>query len=459
LKVEVAVTDVSQSKKDLSIEVPADQVKAEFDKTYDAYARYAKVPGFRPGRVPLSVVKQRFSKDVKDEVIGRLLPHALQHAIIDHKLRVVGEPSITDFSVSEGEPLKFKVSVEIVPEFELHDYKGLKATKRVARVTDEDVENVIAQWREGSAEFVPVEDRPSQVGDFVSINLSGKFVESREEEDLKADDVQIELGSRDVQAEFTENLVGVKAGDVREFRVSYPEDFSSKGLAGKTLDFTATVMAVRRKELPELNDDFAQEFGDYESIQQMRERVRQRLEKESENTANARLREELLGQLLDTYDFEVPASLVEKQAADRTRELAYYLMRSGMPRESMEEVNWEDRLNEARLRAVRDIRAALVVGRIGDAEGLEVSKEEIDADIVRMAASSGETFEQLKDRLTKADTLSSIENRLRYQKVMDLLVNNSEITIEELIEKEEAAPGDVTIAATEPEVGESQASL
>jgi trigger factor len=459
LKLEVAVTDVSQSKKDLSIEVPADQVKAEFDKAYDAYARYAKVPGFRPGRVPLSVVKQRFSKDVKDEVIGRLLPHALQHAIVDHKLRVVGEPSIIDFSVNEGEPLKFKVSVEIVPEFELQEYKGLKATKRVVRVTDEDVENVIGRWRERAAEFVPVEDRPSQNGDFVSVNLVGKYVEPKEEGDLKADDVQIELGAEGVQPEFGENLIGVVAGDVREFRVSYPEDFGSKGLSGKTLDFIVTVMAVRQKELPELNDDFAQEFGEYESIQQMREQVRQDLEKEADRVANAKLREDLLGQILNSYDFEVPASLVDKQAADRTRELAYYLMRSGMPPQSVKEINWEERLNEARPQAVRDVRAALLVGRISDAEGLEISKEEIDAEIGRIAASTGEPVELLKDRLTKDEALSSIENRLRYQKALDLVVDNAEITVEELTEKEDSELEAVTIAKTEAEVSESQAAL
>ncbi|MDQ3013458.1 MAG: trigger factor, partial [Acidobacteriota bacterium] len=244
MKLDVVVTDVSQVKKDLAVEVAAEEVKAEYEKAYDAYVRHAKVPGFRPGRVPRGVIKQRFSKEVKDEVIGQLLPHALEHAITDKKLRFVGEPHIEDISVNEGGPLKFKASIEVLPEIELKEYKGLKATKQVERVTGEDVERVIEKWRENAAELVPVEDRPSQDGDFVSVNLVGKYVDPQgphEQENLIADNVEIEINGPGTQPEFSDNLRGVKADDVREFRVVYPEDFGSKGLAGKSLDFTATV--------------------------------------------------------------------------------------------------------------------------------------------------------------------------------------------------------------------------
>lgn len=434
MKLQVAVADLSQCQKDLTVEVPAEEVKAEFEKAYEAYMRYAKVPGFRPGRVPRGVVRQRFAKEVKDEVIGNLLPHALQHAITDHKLHVVGNPQIDDISVNEGEPMRFKATVEVLPEFELKEYKGLKATKRIARVADEDVENVLERFRQSAAEFVPVEDRPSQDGDSVSVNLVGKYIEPREEEDLKSDDVQIEIGSENVQPEFNENLRGVKAGDIREFRVKYPEDFTSKGLAGKTLDFTTTVVAVRRKEMPELDDEFAQDFGDYESIQQLRDKVRENLLSNSETRADTKLRDELVERILKDYEFEVPAALVEPQAAERTREFAYMLMRSGVPQQRIKEIDWEERMNDARIHAARDVRAALVVAKIGDAENVEISGEEVDAEIERMATMNGEPADQLKARLTKDESLSSIENRLRYQKALDAVVNHAEITVEEFTE-------------------------
>jgi trigger factor len=432
LKSQVAVVDVSEVKKDLTIEVAAEEVRNEFEKTYAAYSQYARVPGFRQGKVPRNLVKQRFGKDVKEEVLSRLLPHALGHAIEDHKFHVVGEPQIQDLSFEEGAPLRFKAVLEVIPNFEVQEYKGLKATKRIRQVTAEDVEQVLNRWREQSAEFVTIEDRPSQLGDFVSINLAGKYVETPEEEDLKAEDVQIELGAEGVQPEFNENLTGVKEGDVREFRVSYPEDFTSKGLAGKTLDFTASVVAVRQKELPELDDEFAQQFGEeYQTIQQLRDKVREDLVKSAESEADFRLRDELMDKLLEAYEFPVPDVLVEQQAQDRLRNFIYRLANSGLPPEASKNINWEERLGEARVMAVRDVRAALVVGRISEREKIRVTSDEIDAEIVQMAAGMRMLPAQLKARLTKEDELPSIENRLRYNKVIDLLVAHAKVTVEE----------------------------
>ena len=440
MKLQVAVTDLSQCRKDLDVEVPAEEVKAAFEKAYETYARYAKMPGFRPGRAPRAVVKQRFSKEAKDEVVQNLLQHALEHAVADHNLHVVGSPRIDDLSVGEDEPMKFKVSLEVLPEFELKEYKGLSLTKRVEGVTDEDVEDVLERFRQSAAEFVPVEDRPSQDGDFVSVNLVGKHVESQEEEDLKADDVQIEIGATGVQSEFSENLLGVKAGDAREFRVVYPGDFSSEGLAGKTLDFTATVVAVREKETPELDDEFARDFGDYETLQQLRDKIRESLLASAEARAETRLRDEAVDRILEDYDFEVPSALVDPQAAERTRELAYMLMRNGVPPQTIKEINWEERMNEARPQAARDLRLSFVLSKIGEAEKIEISRREVDAEIERMVQMAqterggGEPADQLRARLTKDDSLSSIENRLRYQKALEAVVNHAQVTVEEFTE-------------------------
>ncbi len=451
---QVDVADLSECRKDITVEVPVEEVKAAFEKAYDTYARYAKVPGFRPGRVPRGVAKQRFAKEAKDEVVKNLVEHALQHAVTDHHLRIVGSPQIEDISIGEDEPMKFKATLEVLPEFELKEYKGVKLTRRVARVTDENVESVLERFRQSAAEFVPVEDRPSQDGDFVSVNVVGKYIEPPEEEDLKADDVQIEIGGQSVQPEFSENLRGVKAGDVREFRVIYPENFSSEGLAGKTLDFTATVIAVREKEGPELDDEFARDFGDYETLQQLRDKVRENLVASAEARADATLRNEAIELIVKDYDFDVPDALVEPQAAERTREFAYMLMRNGVSPQTMKEINWEERLEEARPMAARDVRLALVFARIGEAEKVSVGRGEINAEIERMAAASGEPAEQLMARLTKEDSLSSIENRLRHQKALDAVINHAEIKIEEFIEGQDENSGQ---SAGQSEQAEQQA--
>jgi len=346
-------------------------------------------------------------------------------------LRVVGDPQIGDLSINEGEPLRFRATIEVLPEFELKEYKGLKLTKRVATVTDEEVEHTLEHLRQSAAEFVPVEDRPSRDGDFVSVNLVGKYVEPPGEEDLKSDDVQVEIGADGVQPEFCENLRDVKAGDVREFRVEYPENFSAEGLAGKTIDFTAAVVAVREKEAPELDDEFARDFGDYENLQQLRDRIRENLTASAEARAEADLREGALKRVLDDYDFEVPSTLVEPQVVDRAREFAYILMRNGVPPQTIKEIDWEERMKEFRPLAERDIRMALVFDKIGEVEKVEVSRWEVDAEIERMAREGGEPPDQLKARLTKDESLSSIEHRLRHQRALEAVIKHAEVTVEE----------------------------
>ncbi|MDX2045090.1 MAG: trigger factor [Acidobacteriota bacterium] len=452
LKQEVVITDVSQCQKDLAIEIAAEEVTKEFEKNYDAYMRYVKVPGFRPGRVPRGVVKQRFSKEIKDEVIGHLLPHAMEHAVKDHNLKIIGDPQIQDFSLEEGQPLKFKVSIEVLPEIELKEYKGLKATKRVAKVTDEEVERVIERWRENEADLVPVEDRSSQHGDIVSINLVGKYLDPQaehEKEDLKADGMEIEIGGKASLPEFTEHLSGVKPDDVKEFRVAYPEEFGSKGLAGKTIDFTATVLAIRQKELPELNDEFAKDVGDYESLQDMRDKVRENLVRNAELEADNVLRDDLLAQLLDSHEFEVPNVLVNQQAESRLQDFSYRLQQMGMPADMIQNINWEERFNESLESARRDVRSALLVGRIGMAEKVTVGEEEIDAEIEAMAESMGRSAEELKARLTRDEAVSSIETRLRYRKALDVVVSNADITTEEVTRE--------SLAAAKQETSEAQA--
>ncbi|HEY6402542.1 MAG TPA: trigger factor, partial [Blastocatellia bacterium] len=390
--------------------------------------------GFRPGRVPREIIKQRFAKEVRDEVIQNLLPHALQHAIAEHMLRIIGDPQIDDLSISEGEPLKFKATVDVLPEFELKEYKGLNLTKRVATVADDDIQHTLDHLRQSAAEFIPVEDRESRDGDFVSVNLVGKYVEPPEDEDLKSDEVQIEIGAENVQSEFNENLRGVKAGDVREFRVKYPENFSSEGLAGKTLDFTATVVTVREKEAPELDDDFARDVGEFENLQQLRDKIRENLMASADARAEADLREQAVKRVIDDYDFEVPSTLVEPQTAERAREFAYLLMRNGVPPQTIKEIDWEEKMNEFRPLAARDIRMALIFARIAEAENVKVSGWEVDTEIEMMARSSGEPASQLKARLTKDDSLSSIENRLRHQRALEAVIKHAEITVEEFNE-------------------------
>jgi len=454
LKLQVAIADLPQCRKDLTIEIAADEVKAEFEKSYDALLRSAKIPGFRPGRVPREIIKQRFGKDIKEAVTQGLLPHALEHAITDHKLQIVSKPQIKDISVSEGEPLKFRATVEILPEFELKEYRGVKMTKRVERVTDEAVEGALEQLRQSFAVFVPIEDRPAQEGDFVSVNLAGKYVEPQEGENLKAEDVQIELGSKSSLPVFTENLRGVAAGDVREFRVKYPDDFTSQGLAGKTLDFTVTVVAVRRKEIPDLDDNFARDFSLGENLEETSKQIREALMAEAEGSASQKLRDKLLRRIMKDYDFDVPSTLVEQRTAERAQEMAYLLLQSGVQPQTIKD-HLGAQMSETRAQAVFDVRSALVMARIVAAENIKLTENEVDDEIERMAMANGVPVEQLKARLTKDEALPTIENRLFYQKALEAVVAHAEITTEEITENQVAEPAQSEIGVESRLAGQS----
>ncbi len=446
MKLEVAVTDISPSRKELTIEVPAEQVKAEYEKAYEAYSRHVKVPGFRPGRVPRSVIRQRFSKDLRGEVLSNLVPHALSHAVSDHQIRAIGEPEIDpeQITLAEDAPLRFTAGFEVIPDFELKDYKGLNLTRRVVKVTDENIAQMIEYWRDSAAEFVPVEDRPSQLGDIVSVNLVGKYVEPAEEEDLQTDDLQIELGADGVQAEFNDNLTGVRSGDTREFRVVYPADFSSKGLAGKTLDFTASVVAVRIKELPELDDELAKQFGPYEGVEDMRGKIRERLEQDSANRTEERLNNDLVSAILADYNFEIPAKLFQKQREARSQNFIHRLINSGLPMEQLMKVDVKKELKRIEHLVGRELRSSMIFERVGEAEGVQVTEEEIQQEIARRAAAAGISPAEMTDRLTKDDALSSIETSLFYDKTLKQIlatavVTEQEVTAEEAAEYDERA--------------------
>jgi trigger factor len=438
LNLQVAITDVADCQKELTIEIGANEVQEEYQKAYGAFARYAKVPGFREGKAPRAVIKQRFTKEIKEEVLKQLVPHALGHAIEEHELRVIGDPMISgeDIVVKEGEPLTFKSRVYVLPEFELKTYKGLKLTKRIARVTEENVDHVVADLREGAAQLVPVEDRPSQTGDFVSINLVGKYIDAVEEEDLTSEDLMIELGGENVHPDFNENLLGVQEGDVKEFTVAYPADFQAQNLAGKTVAFTATVNAVKSKELPELDEEFveeiATEFGEeYKTLEELRAKIQENLSANADAEAEANLRDRAMGLLAQEYDFPLPAPLVERQANSRLAEFVQRLFRSGIPPQAAQQIDWEERKAVELKNAAQDVRLALLLNAIAEAEEVVVTQEDVDQEIERIAEAVGQSPAEVEARLTKEGSLSSIENRLRSDKVLDLLVSQAEVTTEE----------------------------
>ncbi len=273
--------DVSPTHKEIKIEIDTAAVRESYDRVSDRYAKQAKVPGFRPGHAPRSVVRTRFKSEIRGEVLQELIPSAVNEAIRKHELDAIGEP---DVQLDNAEALeKFgaqaigvKVNLEVLPKIELKAYKGLAASRRVRPITDDNVNEMLEALRETSAAMQPVEDRPSQLGDTVTVSVEGTFLDEPEAEQIKAEDVEVTLGGPGVQQEFNDNLIGVKADDEKTFTVNYPDDFSSKELAGKKVEYTTKVSAVRIKELPEVDDEWAKSLGeDFDSIESLKTKIRE----------------------------------------------------------------------------------------------------------------------------------------------------------------------------------------
>ena len=439
--------DLSPTRKEIKIEIDPAQIKSAYDRISQQYSKGANVPGFRPGHAPTSVVRTRYKSEIRSEVLRELIPEAVNHAIKEHSLNALGEPNVElDNTMAlerlGEEPLKVNVGIEVFPDVQLDTYKGLEVNRRKRPITDADVDRMIDGLRDNTASLQPVEDRASELGDTVTVNARGNFVEDPEEEEIKVDDVEVVLGGPNVQREFTENLTGVRADDTRTFQVEYPADFSSPGLAGKKVEYITEVTSVRKKELPELDDEWVKSLGgDFDSVETLKTKVREDLEARATLESDHMVRDEIMKQLVDTHKFEVPESLVDQQTQHRLETVARQMMGRGIdPRNP--EINWEGAREEVKGQAEEDVRASMLLEKIAEVENIFVSEEEVEAELDAIATASRQSKEQVRAALTKNGGERSIAHRLRSRKALDLLVENARITDAEWIEPkqvEEAA--------------------
>ena len=448
------VKELSPTRKQIDIEIDAEVVRAVYDRISDRYAKAANVPGFRPGHAPRAVVRARFKDQIRSELLREIIPDSVQEAIEEHKLEPLGEPEL-DLENVEGleqpgqKPFTFHVNVDILAEIKLGKYKHVELTRRVRPVKDEDINRVIEQLRENSASLEPVEDRGAQLGDTVTAGFHGKFVNDPAAEPINVDEVDVVLGGEGVVAEINENLTGAKPDDERSFAVDYPANFSSKGLAGKQVEYTVKVSAVRIKELPDLDDEWAQSLGDeIESVSDLRAKVHSDLEVQAKTESEGKLRADLVRRLVDAHQFELPERLVEHQTQHRFESVVRDMIGHGIdPRNP--ELQWDKARDSLKEQASYDLRSSLLLERIADEEQIEVGDQEIEDEINAMADASRQSPEQVRAVLTKQGGERSIAPRLRNRKALDFLVANANVTDEEW--REEESHGDTEALESEPE--------
>src|SRR5580658_3696900 len=417
-------------KREISVEIPAAEVARETEVQIQRYQKSARLPGFRTGHVPASVIKQRFGDGLKNDVAEALIPKYFRREAEKQGLIPVSQPRVTDLHMHDGEPLTFKASFEVLPEIQVEGYKDLRADHPEIAVTDEEVEQALTTLREQHAAFTTVEGRALAEGDFAQASMDGKPKDGKDAADAKAnpvhmDDVLIEIGGKNTVPEFTRHLTGASSGEERTFDVSYPEDATDKRLAGKTFVYTVKVNGIKQKSLPELNDDFAKELGEFTSLDAVRKQIRDNMEAEKRHTSEHAAKDKLVADLVKRNDFEVPESLVDRQIDLRLERGLRALAAQGMKMEDLKKMDLPRLRAGQREQAVHDVKSSLLLERVADLEKIGVSDEEMNRELEALAKQSKQTSEAVRARLTEDGGLDRIRNRIRSEKTLEFLYHQS----------------------------------
>ena len=416
-------TDVSATQKTLTIEIPPDVVDAEINRVARGYTKQARIPGFRPGKVPATLVKKRFKEQILHDVAHGLIPRAVDEALQERGIEPVDTPNIKDVALEEGQPLKFTAAIETVPPFDVGDLSTIEATRRATVVTDEAVEQTLQQLRERGAKFEPVEDRGITYRDTVVLDIDRKDPDGKPD---RHENVSLEIGAAANPPGFDDNLIGLTNGAQKTFTTHFPEDYAVKEMANTDVEYSVTVKDIRRKVLPELDDEFAKDLGSFESLGALRDRVRGDLQQESDEHATQHLRTDLLKQLSDRVTFDLPPSLVDREMDRRIEEFAGRLMQQNVdPRQAG--IDWAQFRESQREPARVSVASALALDEIARREGLTVSAEDVDKEIERFAARAGRTPAALRAQLEKEGSVTRLATGLRREKAVDLVLSRARI--------------------------------
>jgi trigger factor len=411
-------------RRELELEIPAEEVSKASEKVAKEFAKMARVPGFRPGKAPISLIKRRFAEDIKSEVLQNLVPETVEKAVAEQKLSLVSQPQVDKLEFTEGQPVKFRASFDVLPEFTLANYKSLEIEMPEMNLTDEDVAKAITEMQQRAAAFTPVEGRAVQNDDFVQVKLNG--TPEGGGEPLQAESVLCHVGAEETMEPFNENLRGANAGDHKDFDVNYPADYPDAKLAGKLFHYSVDVLGIKTKKLPELNDEFAKDVSDATSLDELKTKIRESLEHERAHRQKDLQREKVIGELVKLHDFPVPETLVEHQMDVRLERVVRSLAQQGVDPRAVN-VDWVSLRRRQEERAKEDVKAELVIDRIATEEKIEVTDEELDHEIEHMAGHSGESAEAFRARLTKQGALDRMKAKLRSDKTIDWLAQNASV--------------------------------
>jgi trigger factor len=428
----VTIEQLAPCRKKLTVEVDANRVAGVRTEIMEEFRKHASIPGFRPGKAPEPMVEKRYAAEIDDELRKRIVPDTYREAVTQHNLRVVGYPQIENVTYQPGKPLSYIATVDTAPEFKLPEYKSIAVKKKTATIKDEDVTGMIDTLRDQQADFVPVEGRALQTGDFAILNYNG-VCDGKPISELAGEaktlgenkDFWMLIGPDSFLPGFCNQLVGAQTGEKRQVLLDFPADFPQKPLAGKKATYFVDVTGIREKKLPELNDEFAKKVG-MENVAKLNEEVRKSLETQREHEATSEVRNQLVEHLIKAVEFELPESLITQE----TRSIVYDVVREnsmrGMSKEQLEQQKNEIYKFAAEQAKVR-LRSSFILDAIADKEKIDVEADEVNQRVAELAQRYRTTPERFRAQLEERDGLDELAEQIRVGKTIDFLLANAKV--------------------------------
>ena len=415
------MSTAADCKRSLEVEIPLDEVNKARERVTNSIRQRVRLPGFRPGKAPVSMIQSRFESDIRTEVLELLLPQAFRERVQQADLKVVGQPDIADLQFEPGQPIRFKADFEVAPEFEIAEYHGLPAKYEEPTVDDEESGKRLDAMRESKAEYVNLDPRPAENGDFVLVqlkSLSG-LAEPIEQE------VQIEVGAHETLAQFNETLLGASPGETKEVDVTYADDYGQEKLAGKTVRFQLELKFIRKKELPALDDEFARDLGDYQTLDELKEAIKKTIFHEKQYAAQQVAKEALIDKLLETNDFPIPEAYVDRQIENQVRMQLRGITGRGIDPSTLN-LDWAKLKETQREKAMRNVKASLLLEKISEKENIHASKEEVDREVQRVARQEREPVAVTRAKLEKDGALGRISGHIQAEKTLQFLFDQAQ---------------------------------
>lgn len=413
--------DLSPVQKSIEVEIPADLISNEANRVTSEFSRHAKVPGFRPGKIPASVVRNRFAKEIEEEVVSRVLNQSFFQVVKEKGLEPVGDPQVEHLDpFIFGAPMKFKAKFEVKPVIELGEYRGLDIEDPKIEVSDTDVEAMVERLRDQASAYRVESERGLDEGDFAVIDI----VSSADDIETKNDSGHFKMGEDTPLPELHDVLRGKKAGDTASFDKTYGEDANQEAWRGKTIHHDVTLKEIRVQEKPEVNDEFAKSVGGWETVDQMREAIGADIRRHREAEATRFKRNQVGDRLLAVHSFDVPEALVEDELGKSLNNYARYLASQGVDLEKAE-IDWRKMGEEFRPEAVKRVKRGLILEAIARKENLEVADVEVDAEIRRAAREQGREFADVKHHLKHEGGYEALRASLAQEKALELVLRES----------------------------------